>query len=233
MKTVAILKYAFAVIGGGLVAAALIWANHVRGFIAQAAKAEGTVMELVASRSNDGGTTWKPVVRFTAPGGEIIHFTSRTSSNPPGYSKGEKVEVLYRPGQPQDASINGLFSLWGGPLIIGGIGAAFFLIGGGMIFAGRFAAQRAAWLRTNGMPVKARFQGVELNEALTVNGRHPFRVVAQWLDPATSEVHVFRSENLWFDPTEYIKSPELTVYIEQSNPKKYLVDVAFLPKLAS
>ena len=45
-------------------------------------------------------------------------------------------------------------------------------------------------------------------------------------------MHVFESDNVWFDPTSYVKGRKITVFIENDNPKKYLVDLSFLPKLA-
>ena len=199
--------------------------------LATATVAEGTVVDLVASRSNDS-TTYKPVVRFTPAGGEALQFTSGMGSNPPAYAQGEKVSVFYKAREPQNAMISGVFSLWGGPLILGGLGTVFFLIGGGIMLFGRLAAQREAHLRAHGTPVQAKFQGVEVNRSLTVNGAHPFRVVTQWQDPASAELHIFKSANLWFDPSDHIKAQAITVYIESGNPRKYWVDLSFLPKLA-
>jgi len=232
MKTLAILKYGFAVLGAGLLAGGLFWAQQVRSFIAEASLAEGTVVDLVASRSSDGSRGWRPVVRFVAADGSAVQFASSVSSNPPSYSRGEKVEVLYSPSRPQDAAIKGFFALWLGPLILGGLGSVFFAIGGSMLLAGRARVRQAARLRAQGMTVQAKFQGVELDTSVSVGGAHPYRVVAQWQNPATGEMHVFRSENLWYDPTAHIKREQITVYIEPGNPRRYLLDVSFLPKLA-
>lgn len=232
MKTLVILKYGFAILGAALLAAGVLWAQMVRSFVADAARAQGTVVELAASHSS-GSTTWRPVVRFFSADGREVHFTSSRSSNPPGYKRGEKVEVLYAIADPNDAKINSILDLWLGPLILGGVGAGFLGIGGGMLLFDRSRAQLAARLRSQGTPVQAKFQGVELNDGISVNGAHPWRVVAQWQNPATGEIHVFRSENLWFDPTEHIKRESLTVYVDQQDPRKYVVDVSFLPKLAS
>jgi Protein of unknown function (DUF3592) len=230
MKTIAILKYAFAAIGLVLLAGALFWIQQTRWFLNEAIVAEGTVVDLVRS---GGDSTYRPVVRFRAAGSREVEFTSGAGTNPPAYSRGEKVEVLYRPSKLEDASIKGFVSLWLGPTIVGGLGAVFFAIGASMIVFGRLGAQRAAYLREHGVRIETKFQGVELNTSLRVNGASPYRVVTQWQDPASSELHLFRSENLWFDPSDYIKGRQITVFIEPGNPKKYAVDVSFLPKLAS
>jgi len=232
MKTVAIIKYGFAAIGLAMLAGALYWYQHVKTFVAGASVAEGTVVELVRSQSGSDSPTYRPVVRFSA-NGQSVQFTSSMGSNPPSYDRGEKVEVFYKPSNPQDAMINGFLALWGGPLIVGGLGAVFFLVGAGIWLGMRLKGQRDDYLKAHGTPIQTKFQTVELNRSLNVNGSHPFRIVTQWQDPVTAEIHVFKSNNLWFDPTDHIKQQQITVFIEGNNPKKYFVDVSFLPKLAS
>src|SRR5215831_12083326 len=191
MKTVGVVKYTFTAIGLLMMVLALAWYANVRAFVSRATVAPGMVVDLLPSRS-DNSTTWRPVVRFTSADRQNIEFTSSTSSNPPSYSKGEKVEVLYAPANPRDAKINGFFSLWGGPSIVGGLGAVFLLIGASIIAIGRMRARRDEYLRANGTRVQARFQQVERNERIRVNGANPFRIVCQWQDPATAQLHVFR-----------------------------------------
>jgi len=55
---------------------------------------EGTVTELIRVESSDS-ITYKPVIEFNNQNGSLIEFTSSSSSNPPSYSRGETVEVLY------------------------------------------------------------------------------------------------------------------------------------------
>ena len=87
-------------------------------------------------------------------------------------------------------------------------------------------------LKKNGTRVNAEFQSVELNTALKVNGRNPYQILAQWQNPTTTEIHIFNSDNLWFDPTDYIKSDVIEVLVDMQNPKNYHVDTSFLPKIA-
>jgi hypothetical protein len=141
--------------------------------------------------------------------------------------------VLYDPADPGSPRIDGFLDLWLVPVILGGLGATFFSVGGGIMLVGAIRRRRREWLSRNGTRIETTFQRVEVNEALSLNGRHPFRVVSQWLDPATGEVHVFESANLWFDPTEYVRDPRITVIIERGNPRRYAVDLSFLPKLAA
>jgi len=231
VKTLTLIKYVFSALGVGMLVGAFLWYQHTKSFIAEAQRAEGSVVQLVASRSGDS-VTYKPVVRFSAQTGEEIEFTSSSGSSPPSYAEGEKVPVLYRPSDPHNARIDGAFSLWGGALIVGGLGAIFFTIGAAMILFTRLKEKKIDYLRQHGTPIKADLQGIELNTSFHVNGRHPFRVLVQWQDPVTSELHIFRSDNLWFDPSRYVEGKEITVFMERNNPKKFHVDLSFLPKVA-
>jgi hypothetical protein len=232
MKTLRTLKVVFTGVGAALLIGAIFWALHTRSFVAQASLAEGTVIRLIEVSSSSGSPTYKPVVSFTAADGRERQFASRVSSNPPSYRPGEKVSVLYAVTDPGNAAINGFLALWFGPLLVGGIGAVLFSIGAGVILVPRLLAQRAARIRASGTPIQAKVIGVERNTAIAVGGTNPWRIAAQWQDPATGEMHVFHSENLWYDPSDQLKREAVTVYLDGGNPKRYAMDASFLPKLA-
>jgi len=147
MRTLTVFKFAFTGVGLVALAVAIIWAVRTSAFIADATTAQGTVIDLLASRSSDNSTTWRPVVRFAAADGRTVQFEAGFSSNPPMYSRGENLEVLYSATNPQKASIKGFASLWGGPLIVGGIGAVFFAIGAAVSLVPVFRARRDERLR--------------------------------------------------------------------------------------
>ncbi len=233
MKSIRIFKWLGLLFGGAMLIGALLLAQHSRSFIARAQHAPGVVVEMVPHSSNNNSTTYAPVVRYNAPDGRELKLYSSTSSNPPAYSVGEQVDVLFLPGAPEQAKINAFFSLWGGAVIVAGIGAVFLLIGLGVFLASRMTRKKEEDLMLHGTPVMADFQEVARNTRLTVNGRNPFRVAAQWLNPATGKVQIFHSQNLWFDPTPYIDRKQLTVFLDTANPNRYYMDVSFLPQEAN
>lgn len=232
MKTIAIIKYVFITIGALMLAGAFYFYQDRQAFLKKAETVQGTVVELISKRS-DNSTTYAPVVSFTTKAGNKIEFTSSVSSNPPSYSEGESVEVLYDPEEPKDASINGFASLWIGPLIFGILGTVFFLIGFGIILFGILKQRKTQYLRDNGKRIETKFVQVHLNYGMAVNGRNPFQISSQWLNPQTNEMYVFESDNIWFDPTEFIKGDIIKVMIDPSNPKKYYMDISFLPTVRS
>lgn len=232
MRVYDFLKYLFSVVGGALLVGAFLWYQSKVTFLDDALEVPGVVTDLVYSRSSDS-SSYYPVARFEGDTGQVMEFQSSSGSNPAAYSRGERVSVFYLAGEPESARIDGFFSLWGGALILGIIGGAFFLVGTLMILVPLIRKGRGAKLRESGQLVMASFRSVEQNTSLVMNGQSPFRIVTQWQDPATANIHVFRSENLWFDPTEHIPGESIPVYIRPDNPKRYWVDTSFLPKLAS
>jgi hypothetical protein len=212
----------FLAIGIGLLAGAGYVYLDTSDFVANARKAQGTV---VALRSG------APEVKFRTHDGREVQFTSSVSSKPPSYDVGEPVEVLYRPDRPEDAEVNALMTLWFGASLLGGMGSVFSLVGAALVFGwGRRAADSR--LKFTGMSIQTDFQGVERDTSYSEAGRHPFLIVTQWKNPGTGEIHLFQSDPLWYDPTSHIKTGKITVYIERGNPGKYFMDISFLPKLA-
>lgn len=236
MKTIAIMKFVFLLVGVAMLAGAIYLYRDTRSFLAGAVHAQGTVVDLERSDSTDSNghrsVSYYPVVRFADASGRRIEFTSDSGSNPPAYSRGDAVEVLYHADAPDKARLNGFMSLWFGTLIVGGLGVLFTAIGAAMVVVPIRRKRLESFLRTSGVPVEATFEGVEQNTSMKVNGQSPWRVLAQWLDPTTSQVHVFKSDNLWFDPSDYVKDRKINVFMDRSDPKKYYVDLSFLPKLA-
>jgi hypothetical protein len=158
-------------------------------------------------------------------------FFSRSSSNPQSCSRGEQVGVFYEVGKPESSVLDGRFWLWGGISIVGVLGLIFTVVGGSMILIRRRGRMRKALLK-NGRRIEAQFQLVQQNTGLSVNGCHPFQVVCQWQDPQASQVHVFASENLWFDPSRFIHDKTFQVDLEPDNANHYCVDIFSLSTVA-
>lgn len=221
----------FLVMGGLLMVLGVFGAIRTARFAAHAVETMGTVVRLTESRNNDGGTMYTPVVTFQVPDGREITFTESYSQNPPSHQEGDTVEVLYAPKNPRDATIKGFGSQWFGSTLLCGMGVLFAGIGGGVMLAGRLGEKKKNYLMAYGNAVQTELQGVERNESLEVNGKHPWRITTQWLDPASNKLRVFYSENLWFDPTRFVTQKQLTVLLDPKNPQRYYMDVTFLPEL--
>lgn len=228
---VVFIRNLFAAVGVLLLLGSGSWALEKFRFIETATHAEGEVIDLERIRSSDNSVTWAPVVQFTTLQGETFQIQSSSSSNPPLYAVGEKIEVLYSPDSPHDAEMDGFFSLWGGILIMVIIGAGFTGMGGGMIlYASRRASKKKSLLET-GVPVEVPVKAVHRNENITVNGRNPFVLMAEWFEPVSNRMYIFESDHIWFDPTAYLGEGKLRVYVDQHDPANYWVDTSFLPRV--
>jgi Protein of unknown function (DUF3592) len=211
--------------------ALLLW-NKSRGLLANGSHAQGTVVELREIRKDDGHNTYRPVVRFTTAGGRDITYEESFSSNPAPYDVGASVEVLYPADDPDSARIKSFGSLWLGPTILGGMGLVFASIGVGYVLFARGQGKKKDYLLAYGNSIETELQGVERNGSLEINGKNPWRITSQWLDPASNKLRVFYSENLWFDPTRFVTRKQVTVLLDPKNPQRYYMDVSFLPELA-
>ena len=230
MKNTSIVKYIFLTIGLIFLAGALYFYLSKQDFLKKANIAQGTVIELVRKKT-DKSTTYSPVILFTTKEGNEIKFTSSISSSPPSYNEGERVEVLYDPKNPKEASINSFASLWIGPLVLGVLGIVFFLIGFFIVWLDFSKYKKRKYLLNNGKRILTSFNQVQINYGSIVNGKSPFKIYSQWLNPQTNELYVFESDNIWFDPTDFIKNDVIKVMINPANPKEYVMDISFLPNL--
>lgn len=230
--TISATKYLFAAVGLGMLLGAFVAHHRTAVFVSHASRAQGTVTALVPQRSGDSNSvSYRPIVRFEHEGREV-QFSDSLASSPPAYYVGQTVGVLYLAHSPADARIDSFSSLWFVPALLTGMGLIFFGIGGGLILVPALTQRVDERLVHEGRPLEADFQGVSVNSGIAINGRCPYRVNAQWVDPATSRTRVFQSHNVWFDPTAYVKDRKLKVFVDPNDPDKYYVDLSFLPKLA-
>ncbi len=99
-------------------------------------KTEGTVLRMREIPANqDAGITWAPVIKFTDRSGSEHTMESTVSSDPPAYKVGDKVELLYPEGKPEDAFINSFMEKWFTPIMLGVAGVIMFAISIWMIFS--------------------------------------------------------------------------------------------------
>ncbi len=234
MKTLKIIKYAFFAIGVGALIGSFLFFKNTKQFIDKGVTASGTVINLLrqVSEDSDGNTSYMyyPEVKFQTADGKSITFQANTGSNPPSYSVGEKIDVLYLPESPNKAKIKSFVSLWLGALVFLIVGLSFGSIGGGMILHGIMKKNKIAKLKVSGQRLRTKFKAVERNTSLKVGGRSPYQIVSQL--NMGDKVYVFYSDNLWFDPSDSIKKgQEITVLVEPGDMDKYWMDTSFLPKL--
>lgn len=189
----------------------------------------GQIIDLSVHRSDDGAS-YCPVVKYTDGQEEYVMESSYCSS---GYrnAQGDNIDVIYQPGNPDNAVIHSFGGLYGGAVILLGMGAVFALVGTLPLIIMYLRSKSGQRLLREGMPVKARFSEVILNTTININGRSPFQIVAQMHDTAANTVKLYYSHNIAFDPSPFINQEFVTVYVDKKNPDKYYMDISFLPKV--
>lgn len=224
----------FLLVGLAMLAAASYLYLDQSDFIASAKAADGEVVDLIRKRQDDDGNTsytYSAVVRFTDDRSVSHEFIDQISSNPPRYSKGQDVHLLYAPGNPTDAIVDDFWGRWAVVAILGCIGGIFSLVGGGLFYREIHKARTRQWLRENGTAFSVDFLEVERDRSQSLNGRNPYRVVAQGKNPFTGKLEQYLSESIWVDPTEYMFDRKLRVLVDPNKPSRHMLDIDWLADL--
>ncbi|MEA5573336.1 DUF3592 domain-containing protein [Calothrix sp. UHCC 0171] len=120
-------------IGSVFAIAGIIIGVNINSHIRNSLITQGTVIDYVqyTYKDEDGisVTNYHPIVQYTPINEEPLVFEDASSSNPPAYKKGQKVEVIYNPKLIEVASIHSRFNSWFLPSIFTGIGTILILIG--------------------------------------------------------------------------------------------------------
>jgi hypothetical protein len=230
----------FFIIGAGILIGGGFTVKNIISFLDNSIKTEGNVINIIQSRSSDGGNLmYSPEVSFVDAKGQTITFGSNTSSSVSTYKIGEKVSVLYRKDNSQDAKINTFFQIWFGSIMVVFLGGIFFLIGLITIVRQIRKNSLAKRLLSSGTRISAKVISVEtsnLRSGFSVGSRLPeqsYQVIAQWLNPANNQMYIFKSDSLNYNPESFVVGKDVEVYIDLANPKNYYINLANIPKVAN
>jgi len=195
----------------------------------KAVKAQGTVTELIRHVERDHRTqsiSYTAVINFLDEGGQRREFSESVRSNPPRFSQGDDVPVLYDPAHPAQAVVDDFWGRRGVMTIFFGLGAIFSALGSVLLVVDLRRRRKVSRLLQTGMPMDTDFLHVFRDTRIARNGEHPFRVVSQALDPATGKLRRFESEAIWVDPTEQLAGRKLRVLLDPADPRHYHVDLS-------
>lgn len=105
---------------------------------------QGTVVEIkprLVNTNSGQRTFFYPIVEFRTASGETVQFESEAGGNPSAYQIGDRVEVMYNPGQPQTAFINS-WELWLPATLFLGTGGLLLIVSGIALLSALRAAFR-------------------------------------------------------------------------------------------
>lgn len=231
-KTIKFLELSLLFIGLLQLGIGAILYQGTRSFLATAIPSQGEIIAL-DRRQDDDSTSYYPVIQFETQSGQIIEFTSATGFDFSTYQVEDEVTILYSQESPQEARIDSFSALWMPSLTLLSIGGLFTLIPTGLIISQKRRDKLNKSLQKQGKIIITKYNRTTLNETLKVNGQSPYQIISQWQDPIDQKLYVFKSENIWFDPEEFVGDREIKVYINPDNYKQYYMDINFLPELAN
>jgi hypothetical protein len=98
-------------------------------FSPRTARATGVVVAVIEHNAYSPEQSYKPVVQFDA-GGRTVRFESHSGSSQPGDVRvGDRLTVVYDPGNPADARLDTPWQRWGMWLAVAALGGVLITIG--------------------------------------------------------------------------------------------------------
>lgn len=144
------------------------------------------------------------------------------------YYEGKEITIYYDKNDPSKIMDNTPKILM---YVFGGIGIAFLSVA---VIINLFKLRNKRMkknLRETGNIVNAKYISCYMNTNYTVNNKHPYKIVCEWVNNIDNKVYRFKSKNIWVNPEKYIVKNNIKsfrVYIDPNNLKKYYVDVDML-----
>lgn len=224
MKTMTekIVAIVFFLIGIGIGVLGVKFHVDSKEFMKTAVETTATITDIYVTRDSDGDANHTVYVEFAA-NGEL--YDGRLDSYHSGMYEGGFTKVYYNPENPND--FRGSSSNWAG-IIMFIMGIVFAAIGGSMLVLGIKNNKKIKELKENGMVINVPIKTIKLNTSYTVNGQHPYILVASYLESATNCTYEFVSDNIWFNVSQIISVNNITtvpVYVDSIDKSKYYVDV--------
>lgn len=186
----------------------------------------GIVVALNRHRDSDGDIMYKPEVEFRDSNGKQHRFTSDISSSSPGVARGERVDVIYDPNAPGDAAMDTFMQRYFFPLVFGGLGSLFAILGAGFLWSYWHRRKTIDHLRERGLRIHARFTRSYIDRTTQINGRSPYVVEAQATHPATGKLTSFKSEPIWLELTPILEGKKVPVLIDMNDPEDHYIDLS-------
>lgn len=120
----------------------------------------------------------------------------------------------------------------------GGAYTALTVVGGVFLGLGLFASRSyilrrrtVQHLKTQGKIIHGKVSEIYKDPYTRVKDEHPWRVAVQWMNPDSGRVHTFQSDQVWYNPSDFVKiGDEIEVRIDPKNPKKHWVNIDHLPQ---
>ncbi len=194
-------------------------------FVKTAVETTATIIRIDSKRDSDGDTSHTAIVEFSVDGqmysGSLNYYTS-------SMYVGKKETIYYNPSNPSDFKGKGNEVL---AYIMIIMGIVFMLIGGGVIGSLILKEKKRKKILAYNYVIQANIVGFNVDTSITVNGRNPYRLEANYINPNDGKIYSYRSEDIWIDLTLILTQMQITtipVYVNPNNFGEYYMDITNL-----
>lgn len=104
------------------------------------------------------------------------------------------------------------------------IGGVFTIIGASFLIVTLLSKKKKKKLIETGRKYYAEVTDAIINYHVQVNRKYPYRLDCKYIDAFTGITYLYRSDNVWDNPDQYIGS-QVPVYVNPNKPKEYYVAV--------
>ncbi len=194
-------------------------------FLKTAVETTATITYIDSRIDSDGDTNHTVTVEFKVKGEKYGGTLNYYSSS---MYVGKKEQIYYDPSNPNNFKAKGSRVLI---YITPIIGFVFILIGGGVFASLVRKEKKRKKLLSYNYVIQANIVGINLDTSLSVNGRNPYRLEANYINPNDGKIYSYRSEEFWIDITPILTQMQITtipVYVNPNNYAEYYVDVSNL-----
>lgn len=224
------LSILFLLVGTPFVVVSIIILLNTLNLLSNSYKTLGKITGINEERQSKGGYMYSPVIKYKSDTGDEYVYSSATKTGYSSYKIGQEVELIYDKNNPQNARVNSILDIWFLPIFMGVSGSAITITGVILLSITLKKRRQTEYLKKNGQKILADFTNIGRG-LVEINGENGYVINCQWVNPQDNAMYTFKSDDIWFDPTDYVKQKKIEVLIDPKDPKKYYVDLSFLPSL--
>lgn len=181
-----------------------------------------TISKIDTIRSSSGDVNHRVYVLYNVNGKQYESILNAYSSS---FYKGKNIEIYYDGDNPVDISSKELGLVM---LVMPCLGCIFTIIGGSGIASKIKKKAKKRKLIKKADIIYANYDNSSPNMLYSVNGLHPYVITCNWTDEIENKTYIFKSENIWYDPTRVISERNIItfpIYIDRGNMKNYYMDI--------
>lgn len=150
-------------------------------------------------------------------------YVSKINGSNSDYYVGKDIVIYYNPDNPRKIIDRDSRIIY---FIFIGMGSLFALGGCTYFVVNIRKNNKRKHLRETGSIIYADYVETRINAFITVNGKHPYNIICEYTH-YDGQRHKFKSQNLWYDPSNIINEKSITrfpVFVNLDNLKEYVID---------